>query len=259
MADSNDLFTSSVVLQREFNGHLVADQTLPGHHCCYDLYHPEQSASPPPLVLMVIGFPDYGRKIQAGKGLKDLPPYQSWGRLLASEGMATVIASCADPVADLSAILDTLTEQQRSLHLDMSRIAIWSCSGNGPAALGLLAARKDIAAAVFCYAYLADLGEHELVAKTAQEFGFCNPEDNRDYLARNTPLLFVRAGKDQFEGLNETMDRYIAALAVENAQLEVIDYPDGVHGFDLVDSSDQSQVIVKSILAYLKQQLLASA
>lgn len=259
MADSNDLFSSSVVLDKEFNGNVVVDQALEGRDCCYDIYYPERNTSPPPLVLMVIGFPDYGRKMQAGKGLKDLPPYQSWGKLLASEGMATVIASCADPVADLSAILDTLTEQQQSLHLDMSRIAIWSCSGNGPAALGLLAAREDIAAAVFCYAYLADLGEHQLVARTAQEFGFCNPEGNRDYLASDTPLLIVRAGKDQFEGLNETMDRYIAALEAENAQLEVIDYPNGVHGFDLVDSSEQSQEIVKSILAYLKQQLLASA
>lgn len=255
MADSNDLFSSSVVLQREFNGDVVTDQTLPGHHCCYDIYHPEKKASPPPLVLIVIGFADYGRKMQAGKGLKDLPPYQSWGRLLASEGMATVIASCSDPVADLSAILDELSRQQQSLHIDMTQIAIWSCSGNGPAALGLLASRTEITAAVFCYAYLADLGDQDLVANTALQFGFSNPEGNKDFIASDTPLLIVRAGQDQFAGINETMDRYISALKEKNADVEVIDYPEGVHGFDLVDSSARSIDIIHSILTYLKSRL----
>lgn len=250
-----DLFSSSVVLEQDFDGEVVNDRDLPGHNCCFDIYFPGNTGSPPPVVLLVIGFPDFGRKQESGKGLKDLPPYISWGKLLASDGMAAVIASCADPEQDLPALLDHLTEEQDKQGLDMDRLALWACSGNGPVALHLLANYPAFRAGVFFYSFLADLGEQNVVATTAEQFGFRNPATNRGLLIESKPLLVVRAGKDEFAGLNETMDHYLEALANRNQDIEFIDYPEGVHGFDLVDSSPESRQIVRRSLDYLNEQL----
>ncbi len=250
-----DLFSSSVVLQQDYSGEVIIDQALPGFDCCFDLYYPPETDRPHPVVLMVIGFPDYGRKQESGKGLKDLPPYLSWGKLLASEGVATVIASCSDPAQDLLALLDHLDAKQHELNLDMTRLALWTCSGNGPVAIHLLANRPGIKTGIFLYSYMADLGKHDVVARTAEQFGFSYPESNKDLLIDSLPLFIVRAGKDEFAGLNETMDRYVDALQSKGATIEFQDYPEGVHGFDLVDSSPQSLQILRSLLQYLKEKL----
>ncbi len=255
MAEANDMFSRSVVLQADYQGDVANDQPLDELECCYDIYYPPESDTPPPVVLMVIGFGDYPRKLQAGKGLKDLPPYISWAGLLASEGVAVVLASCSDPEHALPLLLDHLAANQQKLKLDMQRFALWACSGNGPAALNLLRTNPETSAAVFFYSYLADLEGHDDVAKVAREFGFCNPAGNRDFIPVNTPLFIVRAGKDQFAGLNETLDRYVTALKARDADVELVDYPDGVHGFDLLDDSAQSIGIIRKALDYLAARL----
>ena len=207
------------------------------------------------MVILVTGFPDYARKQETGKGLKDLPPYVSWGKLLAGEGIAAVIASCSDPEHDLATLIEHLGIGQIGLNLDMQRLAFWACSGNGPVALQLLSRNPSARAGVFLYSFLADLGDHDVVEKTARQFGFRNPANNKNLVIRSTPLLIVRAGKDEFAGLNETMDRYVEALRKDNGNVEVIDYPEGVHGFDLVDSSEESRQIVRQSLDFLKEKL----
>ena len=161
-----DLFSSSVVLQQDFNGTAVTEQELPGRDCCFDLYYPANPGSPPPVVILVTGFPDYARKQETGKGLKDLPPYVSWGKLLAGEGIAAVIASCSDPEHDLATLIEHLGIGQIGLNLDMQRLAFWACSGNGPVALQLLSRNPSARAGVFLYSFLADLGDHDVVEKT---------------------------------------------------------------------------------------------
>lgn len=250
-----DLFSSTVVLQQEFTGKVLVDKPLPGIKCCFDIYYPAVTDSSPPVVLIVTGFPDYGRKQESGKGLKDLPPYLSWGRLLASEGIATVIASCSDPAQDLSALIQHLTAEQDHLKLDMQRLALWTCSGNGPTAIHLLGKYPEVRAGVLLYAYTVDLGEHDVVSTTARKFGFCNPETNKDLLIESTPLFIVRAGKDEFAGLNESMDRWVSALQARNSHVEFIDYEEGLHGFDLIDSSAESLQVIRRLLDYLKERL----
>ena len=250
-----DLFSSTVVVKSEFEGEVVAEQPLPNADCCFDIYYPAETSTPPPVVLIVIGFPDFGRKQENGKGLKDLPPYISWGKLLASNGMATVIASCSDPAANLLALTKHLSAKQQDLPLDMQRLAIWTCSGNGPTAIDLLAKLPAVKAGVFLYSFMADLGSHDVVARTAEQFRFCNPEGNRDRILDATPLFIVRAGQDEFSGLNETLDRYVGALKGKNPDVEFINYEQGVHGFDLVDSSAESKQIINRLLDYLRDKL----
>lgn len=255
MADANDLFSREVVIEQSFEGKILTDLPLDDIPCCFDIYYPADTGTAPGVVVLVTGFPDYTRKQEGGRGLKDLPPYRSWARLLNSEGMAVVTYSCDDLESNLPLLIEHLRSRQQELGIDMERLGLWSCSGNGPAALFLLHPPTAVSAAVFLYSYLADLGDSEIVANAGAQFGFCNPSSNRGLVAADTPLFIVRAGRDQFTGLNDSIGRYVAALEENDCELEFVDYAEGVHGFDLVDESPQSVAIIRRLLEFMKTRL----
>lgn len=255
MADTTDLFSRRVIVDATFHGSIKQDQKLPGHDCCFDIYYPQTSQAQAPVVILITGFGDYPRKQETGKGLKDLAPYVSWSELIASKGMAVIKYSCSNPEAQVPALYDYLVANQQQLKLDMSHTGLWSCSGNSPTALHLLRIRPGIRAAAFLYPFLTDLDGFDVVANAAANFRFCNPRGNRNFVASTTPLLVVRAGKDQFEGLNATLDRYVSAVRAADGELELLELDAAVHGFDVIDESQQSRAAITRVLDFFEENL----
>ena len=70
-----------------------------------------------------------------------------------------------------------------------------------------------------------------------------------------TPLLFVRAGRDQFAGLNDAMDRLAATALARNLPVSIVNHPAGVHGFDLEEHREVSRGIIRQVLAFLRLHL----
>jgi hypothetical protein len=69
------------------------------------------------------------------------------------------------------------------------------------------------------------------------------------------PLLFARAGRDQFAGLNDAMDGVIAAGLARNLPVSMVNHPGGVHAFDLEEDSEASRGIIRQVLSFLRQHL----
>ena len=80
-----------------------------------------------------------------------------------------------------------------------------------------------------------------------------------DDLPSHIPLFVVRAGKDQFAGLNTSLDTFLTRALARNLPLSVINYPSGAHAFDLDEDTDASRDIVKQTLAFLRFELVENS
>jgi hypothetical protein len=102
-----------------------------------------------------------------------------------------------------------------------------------------------------------DVGTSTAVAGMAAQFGFVNacaglsPDD----LPTDVPMLFVRAGRDQFPGLNETLDRLMAEALARNLPIWFVNHATGAHGFDLDEDSEIADGIVRHVLSFLQLHL----
>jgi len=215
-----------------------------------DYYPPPGTDTDPatlPAVVIVSGYPDDGFRKHTGTSFREMESTVAWARRFGASGMVGVTYSTNDPAAGIHEVL-------RELH--GRRIAIWASSGNVPVALSALMhdAPEPIACAALCYGYTLD------VAEAAATFKFANPTAGRtiDDLRSDVPLFLARAGQDQFPGLNEALDRFVAGALRRNLPLTLVNHPDGPHAFDLADDSATTREIIRGIVAFLQFHLALS-
>jgi len=223
-----------------------------------DLYLPP-AATPGdrfPVVLFITGVTDAGFEDNFGCRLKDMASYITWARLAAASGIAAVTYSNVDPAADGVTVLRYVRENAASLQIDGERIAVWSCSGHVPTALALIMA-EPLSCAVLCYGFTLDLDGGTAVADAQKQWRFVNAAAGKtvDDIPSDLPLLLVRAGRDQFAGLNEALDRFVAHALACNLPITVINHATGPHAFDLFDDSDASRSAIRGIVEFLKSRL----
>lgn len=228
-----------------------------------DLYRPKdhRAGSALPCVLIVAGYPDAGFERMVGCRFKDMGPVQSWARLIAASGIAVITYTNREPVSDAHALLRHVEGQTADLDLDLTRLGLWASSGNVPLALSLLMekALPQATCAAFCYGLTLDLEGRTAIADAARQFRFANPAAGKTVgdLPGQAPLFLARAGRDEVPGLNDSMDRFIAAALGGNLALTVTNHPEGPHAFDLLHDSAMTRHIVIQLLEFLKAQLLA--
>jgi hypothetical protein len=124
-----------------------------------------------PAVVFVAGFPDPGFERRVGCKVLEMASYESWARLLTTQGMRAVTYANREPAADFLAVLSHVHAHAAELGVECRRIAIWACSGSVPTALGALmaGAAVPVAAAALLYGYM--LGAGAFAAQT----GFAEP------------------------------------------------------------------------------------
>ena len=226
-----------------------------------DVYYPPaaKSATPAPAVVFVTGFTDAGAQRLLGCRFKDMGTYISWAQLVAASGLAGVVYTNTDPVADARAVIEYVRQNAVSLGMDANRIGVWSCSGNVPNALALLMASSPgyLKCAALCYGYTLDLDSMTHVADMSKQFGFTNPPAGKSVadLPREIPLLVARAGQDRTPGLNDALDRFVTHALARNLPITVVNYPEGPHAFDVFHDAERSREVIKQILAFLQLHL----
>lgn len=105
-----------------------------------------------PVTVLVGGYPDSGFERGMGCKFKEMASLRSWSQLIASTGIVAVTYECEEPVTDLFDVISNLKESADEIGVDQNRIALWSCSGNAPTALGAIAELStDLRCAVLCY------------------------------------------------------------------------------------------------------------
>lgn len=226
-----------------------------------DVYYPAgmKSGARLPAVVLVVGYSDIGARRVLGCAFKEMKSFISWAQLIAASGMVAVISTTGnDPAQDAHSLLGFIQANADTFAMDANRIGIWACSGHGPTALSLLiGASLPVRCATLMYAYTLDLEGNRQVANAAAQFRFANPVAGRtaESLRPEISLCVVRAGRDQMPGLNDSLDRFIAAAVGRNLDLTLVNYPAGVHAFDILDESAEAKRIVSEVLGFMRCRL----
>ena len=158
-------------------------------------------------------------------------------------------------------MLRYLRDNARALGLDASRIALWSCSGNVPNALGVLMheAPGSLRCAVLCYGIMLDAAGSTFVADAQKTWRFVNSSAGRSAadLPSETPLFIARAGHDEFPHLNDTIDRFVADALALDLPITVVNHRGAPHAFDTILDDEPTRHIIRQMLAFLRFHLAA--
>jgi RNA polymerase sigma factor (sigma-70 family) len=220
----------------------------------FDAYRP--STGPPatgwPVVVLIHGGP-----VPLASHPKDWPAFESYGRLLAASGVAAVTfnyrfpssAALTDAAADVKDLIAHVRLNAEELGLDGGRIALWAFSGGGTQ---LAATLRDSPPYVRCvvsfYALLdAPAGADRLYSPLAQV------RDGRKPLP---PMLIAQAGRDE-PYISRSVEAFLEESRRRGMPVEVVDYPQGAHAFDIEQDTDESRAVIARGVQFVKQHLLA--
>jgi dienelactone hydrolase len=234
-------------------GHEISDALR------FDIYRPALATqSLLPAVIFVTGYSEIGAREVVGCNFKDWASYVDWARLIASSGAIAITYSNEDPVRDVTALVKHIKNDAESLGVDRARLGVWSCSGNTATALAALHNHTDFKCAALCYGYMIDAPGHDEVARAATRFGFVNATAAmRISDIADVPILLVRAGRDEMPGLNASLDRFVVHALASNLPITVVNYPSGVHAFDISEQAEEARNVVHQVLQFLTSRLRA--
>jgi acetyl esterase/lipase len=201
-----------------------------------DLYLPPgtKQGARLPVVIFVNGVGDPAPG--TGPKFKEWGQYTGWSRLVAATtGLAAISYDARTPsvTPDTIDLVKYVRENSAALGVDPERMALWSCSANVNLGLPLVLdeTRKYIRAAVFYY-------------------GVMNDHPSRS----DVPLFVARAGNDN-PNLNRSIDGFVAAALADEVPVQLVNYADGQHGFDIVDDTERTRDVVRQTLDFLRFNL----
>jgi acetyl esterase/lipase len=204
-------------------------------------------------------------------GVKEWGVYVGWGRLVAAAGligipfqhraMGELHPTQLDAVVqDVTNAIGYVRAHAADLHVDPDRICLWM--GSAGAVAGMRVALADPQPFVRClvsYYGLFDLALYaqarELPAPPAEVLQALAPLTYlRQHPQRIPPLLIARMEHD-IPGLNVAVDEFAAVAAALQAPVQVMNHPDGHHGFDTEDDNEQSRTIIEQTLSFMHRHL----
>lgn len=228
----------------------------------FDLYYPSDEPDQRwPAAIIVAGYPGTMEPRRTPLAYKEIGWTVSMCQLIAQSGIVAIAYTNHDPVADLRTLFEHVHQQAEALRIDPAKVGVMAVSGNVPTALTTIMqdASRTPACAVFGYGCLLDLDGATDVAEAARQFGFANPGAGHTFadLRRDVPLLITRAGRDQFPGMNASIDSFIRHGLKENFPTTLVNHAEGPHAFDLFDDSRTSRDVLRQTLQFLRQHLTA--
>jgi acetyl esterase/lipase len=217
----------------------------------FDLYVPAAEAPSGgwPVAVLFHGGP-IGSEVRP----KDWPLYQSYGRLLAASGVAAAIPNyrLMSPIAwkpatdDAVHLLEYLRTNSDDLKINADAMALWAFSGGGPQlGLAIRGQLPYVRCLVSFYAFLDTL-------PPAAEYSPLRML--REQAGRLPPMFIARMGKDIPE-LNWGVDAFVEEARKAGHAVQVAEYGDGVHAFDVEQDTDESRKVIAEAVAFIKDQL----
>ena len=237
----------------------VAYKTAGGQQLHMDLYSPPGPTGSRPAVVLIHGGPI------PRLGAKNMGIFVSYGELLAASGFVAVAfdhrfltpAHMADAAGDVADLMAQLRTNAVSLGVDPERLSVWAFSGGGPLLAAPLRERAGWLRAVVAYYAILDLqqpppGGAEMSAELRRTF---SASDGLGQDARSAPPIFVARAALDNRWLNGTIDRFVQTALERGATLDLLNHPEGRHGFDILDDGARSRQIIRRTLAFLRDHL----
>ncbi|RGC67162.1 hypothetical protein C5N14_20025 [Micromonospora sp. MW-13] len=207
-------------------------------HGRVDLHLPAAD-TPRPAVVLVHGAPlppDSGDP-------RDWLLYCGYGALLAEQGLvAAVVSYRVDDLADVPVAADQIAaavEQVRAdPRVDADRLVLWFFSGGGLLSADWLRATPPWLCGLVCtYPLLTPPQEWPIDDRF-------HPVDALDSTG-DLPIVLTRAGLDM-PMVQVGIDAFVAKAADLGRPVQIIDVPNGRHGFDVLDHTDESRDAVRT-------------
>ena len=224
-----------------------------------DVYSPPGPPRPRPAVLLVHGGP------LPQPGAKNMGVFRSYGKVLAASGYVAVAfdhrflgpGRLVDAGQDVADLVAHVRANAAALGVDADRIAIWAFSGGGPLLAAPLRERPPWLRAVLAYYAVLDLqqpppgADSGLSAELRERF---SPIRALGDAKSAPPLLVARAGLDH-PWLNGGTDRFVQEALANGATLDLLNHPEGRHGFDILDDDARTKEILRRTLDFLRDRL----
>ncbi|KAA0927082.1 alpha/beta fold hydrolase [Streptomyces apricus] len=213
-----------------------------------DLHLPEPAdgEGPRPAVLFVHGGPVPPDLVPAPR---DAPFYLGYARLAAGLGLVgAVVEHRLHGITDYARAADDVAEALGLLRsdprVDERRVALWIFSGAGLLAADWLTAPPPwLRCLALTYPVLAPLPGWGAVGPRF------HPVDALRADGGTPPLVLTRAGLET-PLIAATVARFTAAAHAAEAPLELVDVPDGRHGFELHEPTDGTrEAVVRAVRA----------
>ncbi|WP_329042373.1 alpha/beta hydrolase [Streptomyces sp. NBC_00178] len=216
-----------------------------------DLHLPS-APGPRPAVLIVHGGP-----VPAGAAPapREWPGMTGYARYAAAHGVMGVtvehrlhdVADYERAAADVAAAVELVRSDPR---VDADRIALWFFSGSGLLSAEWLASPPS---------WLRCLAANYPIMAPLPGWGrFGSRFRPADAVAHagDLPLVLVRAGLES-DGIAVTVEAFLDSAKRHGADVEVVDVPDGHHGFEAVDPTDASRDAVHRAMRAVLGRLTA--
>lgn len=223
-----------------------------------DFYLPERDAGRPhPVVVFIHG------AVPKGVKAKDMPPFVSWGQLIAASGMAAVTfnhraewangfvpGSLARAAADLADLIAFVQKKAPEFNLDPQRICLFSFSAGGPLlATPIRTAPDYLRCIVSFYSFL------ETPSPDQSDPGALSPVIAlTEARGRIAPIFVAKAGLDM-PFINAAIDRFVSEAGSRGAAIEMMEHPNGRHAFDMLDDDETSRAIIRRSIEFMKSHL----
>ena len=199
---------------------------------------------------------------------KEWGVFQSYGRLAAASRFVGVTFNHRywgwkreDMEMSFGDVLDAIRfvrGHAEAYRVDPDRVALWAFSGGGPHLTIPMREKLDFVRCLVSFYAILDM------TPTAKSMSL-DPEKEHSadfspvtYLRKDGPRLppmFVgRAGLDS-PGINESVDRFLSGALALNEMIEVMNHPNGRHGFDILDDNERSREIIARALEFIKAHI----
>ena len=211
--------------------------------------------------------------VSGGERVRQWRWFITWGQLAAAHGMIGIIPDKRYPrgldgtragTEDTEKLLAFLTTRGDALGVDPQRVCLWTFSAGGRLTAVGFQSETTVGRAVRClvsfYGMLDMSGEISSISDESERQRLLkrySPVQAMETLVasggKSPPVLLARAGKDSAI-INNGIDRFTAAALRLNVQLTVMNYADGVHGFDGLNDTAQSRAIIADALRFVQEQ-----
>ena len=154
-------------------------------------------------------------------------------------------------------MLDFIQANTEALRVDSQNIGIMASSSNVPTVMAYLMQpdHENIRFAVHYYGVSLSPNGHfaEGFARDCARRGCLYAElADPAFINPRLPLFIVQAGQDFIPNINEAMDQFITYVEDGGAQVTMIDYEEGVHGFDTKQQTEESAKIIADTLDFMQ-------